>query len=123
MNYLIRQMELVAFLGKDKENWGQVKALVSKGQWENVVIVKSKDADEFEIENAEIIKIDSEKPLIELKEDLIDKLKPRLKDFEVALSIASGNGKEHMAILSALLTIPVGVRIVVYTKDGVQFIN
>lgn len=116
-------MELVAFLGKDKENWGQVKALVSKGQWENVVIVKSKEADEFEIENAEIIKIDSEKPLIELKEDLIDKLKPRLKDFEVALSIASGNGKEHMAILSALLTIPVGVRIVVYTKDGVQFIN
>lgn len=116
-------MELVAFLGKDKENWGQVKALVSKGQWENVILVKNKEADEFEIENAEIIKIDSEKPLIELKDELINKLKSRLKDFEVALSIASGNGKEHMAILSALLTIPVGVRMVVFTKEGIQFIN
>jgi hypothetical protein len=116
-------MELVAFLGKDKENWGQVKALVSKGQWENVVIVKNKDAEEFEIENAQIVKIDSEKPLVELKEDLIDKLKSRLNDFEVALSVASGSGKEHMAILSALLTMPVGVRMVVFTKDGVQFIN
>jgi len=116
-------MELVAFLGKDKENWGQIKALASKGQWENIVLVKSKDAEEFDIENAETIKIDSDKPLIELREDLVNKLKSRLKDFEVALSIASGSGKEHMAILSALLTIPVGVRIVAFTKEGVQFVN
>jgi hypothetical protein len=39
------------------------------------------------------------------------------------LSIASGNGKEHMAIVSALLSIPVGVRLVVYTKEGIEFIN
>lgn len=116
-------MELVAFLGNDKENWGQVKALVSRGQWDNVVIVQNKDSDGFEIENAEMIKIDSEKPLLELKKDLMDKLKDRLKEFEVALSIASGNGKEHMAIVSALLSIPVGVRLVVYTKEGIEFIN
>jgi len=116
-------MELVAFLGKDKENWGQLKALVSRGQWENVVVVKTKEAEEFELGNAEIIKIDSDKPLTDLKDDLINKLRTKLKDFEVALSIASGTGKEHMAILSALLTIPVGVRLVVFTKDGIQFVN
>jgi hypothetical protein len=116
-------MELVAFLGNDKENWGQIKALVSRGQWDNVVIVQNKDSGGFEIENAEIIKIDSEKPLLELKKDLMDKLKDKLKEFEVALSIASGNGKEHMAIVSALLSIPVGVRLVVYTKEGIEFIN
>ena len=116
-------MELVAFLGNDKEYWGQVKALVSRGQWDNVVIVKNKNSEEFVIENAEVVKIDSEKPLLELKKDLMDKLKDKLKEFEVALSIASGNGKEHMAIVSALLSIPVGVRLVVYTKEGVEFIN
>lgn len=116
-------MELVAFLGNDKENWGQVKALVSKGEWDNVVIIKNKNADEFEIENAEVIKIDSDKPLIEIKEELMNKLKTKLKEFDVALSIASGNGKEHMAIVSALLSVPVGVRLVVFTKNGVEFIN
>lgn len=125
INYIFQtnSMELVAFLGKDKENWGQLKALVSRGQWENVVVVKTKEAEEFELGNAEIIKIDSDKPLTDLKDDLINKLRTKLKDFEVALSIASGTGKEHMAILSALLTIPVGVRLVVFTKDGIQFVN
>ena len=44
-------------------------------------------------------------------------------DFEVAVTLASGTGKEHMALISALLSIPVGIRLVVYTKDGVQVIN
>ena len=97
--------------------------MVSKGEWDNVIVVKNKSADEFEIENAEVIKIDSDKPLIELKEELMNKLKTKLKEFDVALSIASGNGKEHMAIVSALLSVPVGVRLVVFTKEGIQFIN
>ncbi|MBS3091515.1 hypothetical protein J4217_03660 [Candidatus Pacearchaeota archaeon] len=116
-------MELVAFLGNDKENWGQVKALCGRMQWNNIVLVKNKNANDFEIENAEVVEIDSNKSLIGIKNDLINKLKTRLKDFEVALSIASGNGKEHMALVSALLTLPVGVRLVVFTKEGVEFIN
>ena len=38
---------------------------------------------------------------------------------EVALSIASGDGKEHMALISALLNLPVGIRFAALTKDGV----
>ena len=44
-------------------------------------------------------------------------------DFEVAISLASGNGKEHMALISALLSIPVGIRLVVYTKEGIKYIS
>jgi len=52
------------------------------------------------------------------------KLKTKLDSaFEVAVSLASGNGKEHMALISALLSIPVGIRLVVYTKNGIEFIN
>ena len=40
---------------------------------------------------------------------------------EVALSIASGDGREHMALISALLSLPVGVRFTALTKDGVIF--
>jgi hypothetical protein len=117
-------MELVAFLGSDTENWGQINAVIKKGEWERVIVIKNKDAGQIELsENVETIIIDSSKPLLDLKADLINKLKDNLKDFEVALSIASGNGKEHMAIISALLTIPVGIRLVVYTKEGIEFVN
>ena len=44
-------------------------------------------------------------------------------DFEIALSIASSTGKESMALISALLCIPVGIRLVAFTKNGIDFIN
>jgi hypothetical protein len=118
-------MELVAFLGEDKENWGQVTALINRGEWEKVILVKNKIADSFpKSENCEVVEFNTEKTMLELKNEMMEKLKTKLAgDFEVALSIASGNGKEHMALISALLSIPVGIRLVVYTKEGVQVIN
>ena len=50
------------------------------------------------------------------------KLKGKLSSTEVALSIASGDGKEHMALISALLSIPAGVRFVALTKDGIVYL-
>ena len=71
----------------------------------------------------DFIEFDPNKSLVQLKKELLSKLKPKLDnlDFgaETALSIASGNGKEHMAIISALLSVPVGVRFTALTKDGV----
>jgi len=118
-------MEIVIFLGNDKENWGQISGLINNSQWEKIIFVKSKDAEDFplENENVEKIEINTKKPLIELKQEIIDKMKKKIGEFEVALSIASGNGKEHMALISALLSIPVGIRLVVFTKNGVEFIN
>ena len=117
-------MELVAFLGKDKENWGQITALINRFEWERIILVKDKEADEFSSgKECEIANINSEKPMLDLKKEIMDKLKGKLSEFEVALSLASGNGKEHMALISALLSIPVGIRLVVFTKEGVEFIN
>jgi len=118
-------MELVAFLGNDKENWGQITALINHGDWDKIVLVKAKGAAGFPImTNTKVIEVDTEKPLLEMKREIMDRLKDELgKVFEVALSIASGSGKEHMALISALLSVPVGIRIVVYTKEGIEHIN
>jgi hypothetical protein len=117
-------MELVAFLGTDKETWGQITALINRMEWDKIFLVKNKNAEEFAATKpCEIISINSDKPLVELKNDILDKLKGKLGELEVALSIASGSGKEHMALISALLTAPVGIRLVVFTKEGVEFIN
>jgi len=117
-------MELVAFLGKDEENWGQISAIIKRKEWDKVILVANKSVDIGAFKEYEIVKIDSEKSMIDLKDDLTGKLKSKLAgEFEVALSIASGNGKEHMALISALLNLPVGIKIVVYTKNGVEFIS
>jgi hypothetical protein len=117
-------MELVAFLGDDRETWGQVTGLINKGIWEKIILVKTKDAKPYASpKEADSIIIDSSKPLVDLKKELLEKLKGKFSGFDVHLSIASGTGKEHMALISALLTIPVGIRLVVFTKNGVEVIN
>ena len=119
-------MEFVAFLGNDKENWGQITALVNRLDCENAVLVKDKSVESIPSteKKCEVINVNSESPLTELKEDMLKKLKGKIEGaFEVAVSLASGSGKEHMALISALLSIPVGIKLVVYTKNGIEFIN
>lgn len=117
-------MELVCFQGLDKESWPQLNALIKRGEWDKVFIIKNKDAESFiSGEGIELIEISSNLSISELKSEIIKKLKSSTSEFEVALSIASGSGKEHMALISALLSIPVGIRLVAYTKNGIEFIN
>ena len=117
-------MEIVAFLGNDKETWGQIVALINRAEWEKIILVKNKNSEDFvSPKPCEIVNVNSDIPLIELKKEIMDKLKGKLSEFEVALSLASGNGKEHMALISALLSIPVGIRLVVFTKNGIEYIN
>jgi len=118
-------MELVAFLGEDKQNWGQVTALLNRMEYEKAVLVQNKNTEEFPVNSkCKIIKVDSAKPISELTEELKSKLKVELsKDFEVALSLASGTGKEHMAIISALINVPVGIKLAVFTKEGINFLT
>jgi hypothetical protein len=118
-------MNLVVFLGSDKESWGQPTALINRGEWEKVVILKNKTVSGFPTPtNGEIIEIDSDKPILELRKDMQDKLRSAMTtDFEVAVSIASGNGKEHMSLISALIGIPVGIKLVAFTKNGIEFLD
>lgn len=118
-------MELVCYQGVDKENLKQINAIINRGTWDKILILKNKNAESYEFKDkCEILEINSELTLTELKKEIMEKLKPKLgKEFEVALSIASGNGKEHIALISALLGIPVGIRLVAFTKNGIEFVN
>ena len=115
-------MEFIAFLGQDEGTWGQVTGLLNKGDWDKVILVRSKEGKGFP-GRGENVDVDSSKTLMELKDEIARKLKGKFSGLEVALSIASGSGKEHMALISALLGIPLGVRFVVFTKKGVEFVN
>ncbi len=116
-------MELVALLSSGKGTWGQVAGLVKRGEWDNIILIGTEFAEKFELDkNHEFIKINSNERMIDLKDDLMKKLKGKINDTEVALSIASGDGKEHMALISALLSLPVGIRFVALTKEGIVYL-
>ncbi|MBM3230149.1 hypothetical protein FJZ22_00635 [Candidatus Pacearchaeota archaeon] len=118
-------MEFVACVGTDEQNWGQITALLNRLEYEKAVLVVDAMASGYPTnDTCTIIKIDMSQPLLPLQREIQDKLKKTVGgEFEVALSLASGTGKEHMAVLSALLNIPVGVKLVVYTKEGIQFLS
>jgi GTPase Era involved in 16S rRNA processing len=102
--------ELVALLSKGEGTWAQVAGIIKQGDWENIILVGTDFAKNFEITTTR---------LADMKEELQQKLAKEIKTLEVSLSIASGDGKEHMALISALLSIPVGVRFTALTKEGI----
>jgi len=114
-------MELVALLSSGKGTWGQVSGLAKKGEWDNIILIGNEFAKKFTLENKhEFIEI-KEGSVVNMKQEILDKIKNKIKGTEVALSVASGSGKEHMALISALLSVPVGIRFTALTKDGIIY--
>jgi len=114
-------MELVALLSSGKGTWAQVSGLIKRGDWEKIILLGDSFASNFKVEGkkSEFIKIDLTRPIKEVKQEIIEKIKGKIDGLEVALTIASGSGKEHMALISALIDLPVGIKFVVLTKDGI----
>ena len=113
-------MELIALLSSGKGTWAQVSGLIKYGEWDKVILLGDDFSKDFKHEKPfEFIKINLNKKIKELKDEFSQKLKGKIAGMEVALSIASGDGKEHMALVSALINLPVGIRFAALTKDGV----
>ncbi len=113
-------MELIALLSSGKGTWAQVSGLMKYGEWEKVILLGDDFAKQFAHEKPfEFIRVDLNKKLKDLKEEFSKKLKGKIDGTEVALSIASGDGKEHMALISALINLPVGIRFAALTREGV----
>lgn len=113
-------MELVALLSSGKGTWGQVSGLIKYGNWDKIVLLGDTFAKKFTTEkDFEFIEVNLDQRLKDLKETFSKKLKGKFDGTEVALSIASGDGKEHMALISALINLPVGIRFAALTREGV----
>lgn len=116
-------MELVALLSSGKGSWAQVAGLIKYGEWEKIILLGDDFSSQFKTQDkeniTEFVKVDLNKRIKDLRDEFLQKLKGKINGTEVALSIASGDGKEHMALISALLNLPVGIRFAALTKDGV----
>jgi len=110
-------------LSSGKGTWAQVAGLINRGEWDNIFLIGDSFAEKFSTDKKhEFIKVDTTKRIVELKQEILEKLKGKINGTEVALSIASGEGKEHMSLISALLSIPVGVRFTALTQEGIVYL-
>ena len=113
---------LIACLSTGKGTWGHVSRLIKENQWNKVILITNEFGKEnfTKSDNTELILIDAEKGIEELSKEIKEKLKDKIKESEVALNIISGSGKEHSALLSALLKLGIGIRLVALTKEGMK---
>ncbi|MEW6063348.1 MAG: hypothetical protein AB1571_03195 [Nanoarchaeota archaeon] len=112
--------DLAAILSTGKGTWGHVNRVMMDERWDNIFLITN----EFGRENfssekkAVFIVVDSKRGLIELRDEIYNNLNGKLGS-EVAVNLASGTGKEHTALIAALLKLGVGIRLVAATKEGI----
>jgi len=99
------------------KGYGQhVLSLIRAHDWDTVFIVTSIKVDVPE--GVGLILVDENQALQQLVESISQGIKG-VSGFEIAVNLTAGSGKEHMAILSAVLKQGLAVRLVDVGDEGI----
>lgn len=113
---------LVACLSTGKGTWGHVNRLIEDEDWSKVILLTNEYGKEnFNAnEKTELAVINMSAGLKELSEEIHTVLKEKVKDLEIGLNFVSGTGKEHMALMGAIMKLGIGFRLIALTQKGVE---
>lgn len=113
---------LIACLSTGKGSWGHVSRLIEGYEWDKIILLTNQFGKEnfSNLKNAELEVFDFKKGLEELRDEIYEKLKGKNLEGDVAINFISGEGKEHMALMAALLKLGIGLRFFALTKEGVK---
>lgn len=113
--------ELIACLSTGKGTWAHVSKLIDSAEWENIFLVTNDFGLRFNLKGkGNFVVTNFDRGVSSMIKDIVKQLDGKLKGLEVAVNLASGTGKEHMAIISALIKLGVGFRMVAMTKEGIK---
>ncbi len=113
---------LIACLSTGKGTWTEVVALINSQPWSRIFLV----TDEFGREKftpdsrTELIVIDSSREVLVMKEQIRKALEGRIPELEVALNMVSGSGREHMALLEAVIELGLNFRLVTANQGRIE---
>ena len=114
--------DLIASFSSGKGTGAHVLKVIEGMEWNRIFLIVPEEFDgQFtKPKNAEIITLDTTRTITDMAAHIKHCLTGKTKDFEVGLNLVSGSGREHMAILNALLQLGIGIRLVALTKEGVK---
>jgi hypothetical protein len=113
--------DLVCCLSTGKGTWIEVAKLINNQSWDNIFLItndfgKEKFSSEKKVN---FLLVDVNKGMEAMKNSVISGLKDKISG-EIGVNFVSGSGKEHMAMLSALMNLGVGMRFVVAADSDVK---
>jgi len=114
--------ELVACLSTGKGTWGHVNRLLDDERWDKIILITNDYGKENFTKNdkTDLIAFNLNSGLKELREGIYEALKGKINGTEVGVNFVSGTGREHMALIAALLKLGVGIRLIALTKEGIE---
>lgn len=94
--------------------------ILSATAWSRAFLITDQFGKEHFTPNlfTELVLVDLTADASQIKEAIRKSLDGKISDFEVALNLASGSGKEHMALLEAVMELGLNFRIVTVDQHG-----
>jgi len=114
---------LIACLSTGKGTWTEVIKIMQSQKWNKIFLITNNFGQEIftaKQENVHLILVDAIQDVGSLTNQIKGQLKNNVKDFEVALNMVSGSGKEHMALLEAILELGMSFRLITVKNDQVE---
>lgn len=106
--------KLIACLTTGKGGWAAVSTIMKSQDWSKIFLITNKFGKEkfSSVKEFEFVLIDDNSTATQIRDEIIKQLKGQISIEEIALNIVSGTGKEHMAIIGALLKLGAGIRFI-----------
>jgi len=118
--------DLVACLGTGKGTWTGVLKLINKLEFENIFLVVNQWTMEnlkIKKDNLQFVLINSDDNTSKIRDSIIKQMEGKVKGFEVAVNIDSGTGKEHTALITALIKLGLALRFVVAEGESIEEVS
>jgi len=116
---------LIACLTTGKGTWTEISQIIKAQPWDKVFLITNQfGKDKFQPDpNTQLILINSFQETSDLAQQIKSQLKDKIKDFEIALNLVSGTGKEHMALLEAVLELGLNFRLVTLKNNQLEVLG
>src|SRR3989344_146008 len=114
---------LIACLSSGKGTWTEVIKIIHSQGWDKIFLITndfSKENFSLKNENIHFVLVNAFEEVDSMKEKIVRELQGKINDFEVALNFTSGIGKEHMAIVEAVLESGLNFRLISVVQGEVK---
>ena len=111
---------LLAVLGVGKGSWGHIARLIGEEEWDSILMIGNDWGKENFSPGKEVdwVIVNNRAGFNILKDTIKEKLP---KEDEICVTLISGSGKEHTALLAALREAKKPFKLVILTGEGVQY--